>query len=79
MRTHRLTTVQRRVLRWMKESEYVVRIETGFKTTTLHVAASGESIIRCQTLVPYFLKRNGYIEEADGIHSWQLTPKGEAI
>lgn len=75
---HKLTNVQRRVLNWMRASEFTVRIETGFKKTHLRIADTGESIIRCQVPVRYFLSRHGYIEQTGGIQAWELTPKGEA-
>lgn len=74
---HRLTPVQRRVLTWIAESEYVTRIETGYKSTTYWINDYGETIIRCQTLVPYFLVHQGYIQRTAGINGYELTTKGE--
>lgn len=71
--THRLTPVQKRVLSFMFTAEQPVVFETGHKTTEF---VNG-FIIRCQLLVPYFLRTNGYIYEPNRMsRRWELTPKG---
>lgn len=78
MNKHKLTPVQKRVLKWISESKYVTRIETGHKSTTMTINDYGETIIRCQTLVPYFLLHHGYIQLTDGLQVYELTAKGES-
>ena len=74
---HRLTPVQRKVIRWMAEDQGQLRIETGHKTTQL-VEGDGDvdNIVLCQSLVQYFLIHHGYIEKAGGIAMYRLTEKG---
>lgn len=77
MNEHKLTPVQRKVLRWMKEAEGQVTFITGHKNTRFaHI--NGEDYILCQSLVPYFLEHHGYIEKADGIGRRRLTGKGRS-
>jgi len=73
---HRLTPVQRKVLRWMRDAQGQCRFETGHKTTTLQEAGDDNEIVCCQSLVQYFLLHHGYIERADGIAMYRLTKKG---
>lgn len=75
---HRLTPVQRKVLRWMRAADGQVRIETGHKTTTIVEGDYDNQIVLCQSLVQYFLIHHGYIERADGIATYRLTEKGRA-
>jgi hypothetical protein len=76
MSKHRLTKVQKQVLRWMANAEGQIRILTGYKNTFPSVD-SYEPVICCQSLVPYFLKHHGYIEQASGISTYRLTKKGK--
>lgn len=70
---HRLTPVQRRVLDFIFNAEQPIVFETGHKTTEF---VNG-FIVRCQTLVPYFLKHHGYIHQPNVVSTrWELTPKG---
>lgn len=60
----------------MADDEGQLRIVTGYKNTTLSRDSTGEHVVTCQSLVPYFLKHNGYIEQAGGISTYRLTAKG---
>lgn len=71
--THRLTPVQKRVLSFMFTSEQPVVFETGHKRTEF---VNG-FIVRCQSLVWYFLNAHGYIYRPNvATVLWELTPKG---
>jgi hypothetical protein len=76
--SHRLTPVQLKILRGMSDASGITRIQTGHKNTTMVELSSGELVVRCQSLVPYFLKHHGYIERGAGIAAWVLTAKGQA-
>ena len=78
MNKHRLTPVQRKVLRWMRDAQGQCRFETGHKTTSLQEAGDDNEIVCCQSLVQYFLLHHGYIEKAGGIAMYRLTEKGRA-
>lgn len=70
---HRLTPVQRRILVFAFRSEQPVVFETGHKTTEF---VNG-FIVRCQSFVPYFMERHGYIHRPNAaMLRWELTPKG---
>jgi hypothetical protein len=70
---HRLTPVQKRVLAFIFKSEQPVVFEVGNKRTEF---VNG-FIIRCQTLVQYFLRQHGYIHAPNELmNRWELTPKG---
>jgi predicted transcriptional regulator len=75
---HHLTPVQRKVLRWMRDAEGQVTVQTGHKTTEL-MWLGNEAIVFCQSLVQYFLLHHGYMEKADGIARYRLTPKGADV
>jgi len=80
LRPHRLTPVQKQVLRWLRDStgQGPVRMLTGHKTTRLLEGDSSCSdLILCQTTVQYFLRHHGYIEPLEG-QGWRLTEKGRA-
>lgn len=70
---HRLTPVQKRVLLFMFTAEQTVVFEMGHKTTEF---VNG-FIVRCQSIVWYFLNAHGYIQRiAPAMSRWELTPKG---
>jgi len=72
---HRLTPVQKRVLRFMLDAPQPVVFETGHKTT----AFSETFHVYCQSFIPYFLKHHGYIHEPNQYSCrWELTDKGIA-
>lgn len=73
MKQHRLTPVQKRVLAFMYSAEQNIAFETGHKRTEF---VNG-FVVRCQTLVWYFLKSHGYIHQPEPLlQRWELTPKG---
>lgn len=80
MTTHRLTPVQRKVIRWMKGAEGQVTFETGHKRTQMLEGDYDNQIVVCQSTVLYFLMAHGYVEKAGGIRRYMLTQKGrEAV
>ena len=80
MAKHRLTQVQRKVLRWMRGADDQVTFDTGHKRTAIIQEGDHKDnqIIVCQTLVLYFLMAHGYVEQASGIKRYRLTDKGKA-
>ena len=73
MKTHRPTSVQKRILSFMACAEQPVVFETGHKTTRF----VNEFIVQCQSFVPHFLRLHGYIHKPNvAMSRWELTTKG---
>lgn len=72
--THRLTPVQKRVLRYVLDAPEPVVFCTGHKTTVFDGCGF---VVYCQSFIPYFLKFHGYIHKPnEASNRWELTEKG---
>ena len=61
----------------MKAAGGMGTFDLGHKTTFMLEGDYDDHMICCQSLVLYFLKHHGYVENASGIRRYQLTVKGK--
>lgn len=76
--SHRLTPIQRDILRRMVASEMTTYFDIGYKTTSFKTGLGGHVIVRCSSIVLHFLEANGYVQRDGAMVAWEPTAKAVA-